>query len=47
MIIEIINAIGKNFGAIPKIFKIEYLKYVDKVPLSTINSKKFTARTGD
>ena len=46
MIIEIINAIGKNFGAIPKIFKIEYLKYVDKeYPLSTINSKKFTART--
>ncbi len=27
---EIKNAIGKNFGAIPKMFKIEYLKYVDK-----------------
>ena len=30
MIIDIKNAIGKNFGAIPKIFNIEYLKYVDK-----------------
>ena len=28
IIIEIKKAIGKNFGAIPKIFKIEYLKYV-------------------
>ena len=30
IIIDIRKAIGKNFGAIPKIFKIEYLKYVVK-----------------
>ena len=35
-----------NFGAIPKRFKNEYWKYVKTgYPLSTINSKKFTART--
>tara|TARA_B000000609_G_C24000822_1_gene254828 strand:+ start:16 stop:327 length:312 start_codon:yes stop_codon:yes gene_type:complete len=43
---DVKNAIGKNFGAIPKMFKIEYLKYVDKeYPLSTIKSKKLTALT--
>ena len=37
---------GINFGIIPKIFKIEYLKYVfTGYPLSTINSKKLTDLT--
>ena len=44
--IAIKKAIGKNFKAIPKTFSIEYLKYVlNEYPLSTINSKKFTALT--
>ena len=37
---------GINFGIKPKIFKKEYLKYIDtEYPLSTISSKKFTALT--
>ena len=37
---------GINLGKIPKMFKIEYLKYVTNgYPFSTIKSKKFTALT--
>ena len=37
---------GINFGIIPNIFKIEYVKYVvNGYPFSTIKSRKFTART--
>ena len=37
--------VGK-ISDIPKMFNIEYWKYVDKeYPLSTIRSKKFTALT--
>ena len=40
------KAKGINFGAIPKRFKKEYLKYIETgYPLSTIKSKKFTALT--
>ena len=46
IIIEIKKAKGINFGIIPNKFKKEYRKYVDiGYPLSTINSKKFTALT--
>ena len=38
------NANGINFGAKPKRFREEYLKYtIIGYPLSTIKSKKFTA----
>ena len=44
--IEIKKASGINLGAIPNIFKKEYLKYViTGYPLSTISSKKLTALT--
>ena len=40
------KAKGINLGAMPKRFKKEYWKYViTGYPLSTINSKKFTALT--
>ena len=46
IITEIKKDKGINFGAMPKIFKIEYKKQVDiEQPLSTISSKKFTALT--
>ena len=38
------NDKGINLGAIPKRFKIQYLRYIPTgQPLSTIKSKKFTA----
>ena len=46
IIIEIKKAKGINFGIIPNKFKKEYRKYVNiGYPLSTTNSKKFTALT--